>query len=97
MLQLLAFFILAPLVLFFLYKNRERKRWEAEMIAAGKAGMFVKIAASGRSTVYHNPHCGKCRSRTRLAIDTALARGYVPCSNCGGQPEFLLLSDLEHN
>ncbi len=62
------------------------------MIQQGKADMYVKIAASGKGGTYHNPSCGKCRSLSRLTLVQANMQGYVPCSVCGGEPQFYLKS-----
>ena len=79
-------------------EDRKRKRrlaWEREMVAEGKAGYYVKVAASGRGTVYHHPSCGRCRSKRLKRIEGAEAAAYLPCSVCGGSPQFYLNSELD--
>ena len=86
-------FILVAVFVGVIASNR-RRAWEQKMIAEGKGAYYVKVAASNRGSVYHDPSCSRCRSTTVMTPGEAREAGYLPCSVCGGSPKFYLESDL---
>jgi hypothetical protein len=64
----------------------------AELVKAGKAAYFVKVAASGKGSVYHSMSCRKCIAWHETTEEEARRRGYPPCATCGGRGQFRILS-----
>jgi len=68
-----------------------RTVYRANLVKNGKADYFVKVAASGKGSVYHKMSCGKCTSWYEMAEKEAQRRGYPPCATCGGYGTFKLI------
>jgi hypothetical protein len=64
---------------------------EARLVAEGKAAYFVKVAASGKGSVYHSMNCNKCIAWQLLTKEEARTKGYAPCATCGGRGQFRML------
>lgn len=58
---------------------------DASAIASGKSDYFVKIAASGKGSTYHALSCNRSRGAVMIPLADARAKGYAPCSSCGGK------------
>lgn len=63
-----------------------------KLIKDGKAAYFVKIAASGKGSVYHKLSCGRCLAYYEITETEARNRGYAPCSVCGGKATFRMIT-----
>jgi formylmethanofuran dehydrogenase subunit E len=72
-------------------QEKENIRKRAELVAKGKAAYFVKIAPSGKGSVYHNLSCGRCDSYLYITETQAINKGYYSCSVCGGEGTFMEL------
>lgn len=68
--------------------NAERAR-QNDLVENGKAIFLVKISRTGH--VYHSMSCGKCKAGYQLSESDARARGFTPCSTCGGRGKFQML------
>ena len=84
----LILFIIACVVVFNIWLSLHRSK----LVKEGKADYFVKVAASGKGSVYHKLSCGKCTSWHELTVTEAQQRGYPPCATCGGYGKFKILS-----
>lgn len=63
------------------------------LIESGKGDYYVKIAASGKGTVYHALHCNRSRGAYMVTLAEAESKYYAPCSSCGGRPSIRLKSE----
>ena len=80
-------FILVGLIIYGILRSSQR----AELVKEGKADYFVKVAASGKGSVYHGMNCRKCIAWHEMTSSEAMRRGYPPCATCGGRGQFRLL------
>jgi hypothetical protein len=72
-------------VLVFAIANGISNARDTHAIESGKSDYFVKIAASGKGSTYHALSCNRSRGAVMITLAEARAKGYAPCSSCGGK------------